>query len=102
MLTKYQLKNARLLLCLRQKDLARILGRAEKTIGFWENGKCECRKDSELAIKFLLTQAGLFAHFRIVYMRKKKLNDVVIPGRAGRKKARSMLMTDALGFKYDK
>ncbi len=106
MLTGYQLKNARLLLQLSQKELGSKLGRCSRAVSNWEMGHTKIRRDTELAIKFLLTESGLYAHFRIVYMRKDKLISTdlkqsrVVKDTNKRKKQEVPLVYDALAFKF--
>jgi transcriptional regulator with XRE-family HTH domain len=103
MMTQYQLKSARVLLCLTPAALAKQLGRSINTVRNWERGAINITKSSELAIKFLLTEAGLYAHFRMVYMRRDKLYDVNISTSDDvMVSARQHLIHDALAFKYDR
>lgn len=103
MLTQYQLKSARLLLCLTPAALAKQLGRSPDYVRNWERGAGVCSKSSELAIRFLLCEVGLYAHFRMIYMRKDHLYDVdVTCHKDVMRIARQHLMHDALAFRYDR
>lgn len=107
MLTEYQLKNARLMLQLSQTELGQKLGRCKRAVSNWEIGHTKIRRDTELAVKFLLTEAGLYAHFRMIYMRKDKLVNVdlkqsrVVKDANKRKKQEVPLVHDALSFKFE-
>jgi DNA-binding XRE family transcriptional regulator len=102
MLTAEQFKNARLLLAVTQVELAGMLGVNSRCIIRIETGKRTCRKSMALAVRFLLVEAGLYVHFRMLFMRKDKKIEAVKLNRAERKRYKERAIVDALGFKYDK
>ena len=101
-LSPAQLKNARLLLRMSQSELGHALGRGLSAVNMQEKTRGACTKCTELAIKFLLVEAGLYSHFRMLYLNKKDLKIEPAYKVVRRKTPKNRLITDALAFKYDR
>lgn len=100
----YQVRGARLILRLSQRELSEKLDVHISTINTWENVRGAINTSAALAIRFLLTEKGMYSHYRMTYMKKKK-----IPGlepehkRVGCRIAKKrQVIIDALAFKYDR
>lgn len=102
-MTPYQLKSARFMLRLTQQQLADKLGRPHCAVLRAEKGHAQRTTEMELAIRWLLCEAGLYAHFRMLFMRKKKMVSVDPDyKKVFRSQQCDVLIEDALSFKYDK
>ena len=96
-----QIKGARLTLRLNQRDLAAKLGVKTLTVSKYERIKGSCTHAMTLAIRFLLVQAGMYAHFRMIYMHKRKIASVKHEHKKVGSTQRAVLIADALSFKYN-
>lgn len=74
-MTPYQLKMARLMLGQSQIKLAVEMGTKDRTIRRNEKGHNACTTPYRLAIECLLRRAGLWDHYRLLYMRKDQTCD---------------------------
>lgn len=102
-MTSYQIKGARLLLRMSQFQFAHKLGITVRTVSLFETRRRVCPVITGLAIRWLLAEVGLFAHFRMTYMRKDKMKAIVPDYQlVTKKQQRNMLIDDALKFKYNK
>jgi transcriptional regulator with XRE-family HTH domain len=107
MLTADQFKNARLLLGLTQEEFAEALGFKCWIISRIENKKSICSKTLALAVRFLLCEAGVYAHFRMLFMRRyprrdSKRIEAARMSKAERERRKERAIVDALAFKYDR
>lgn len=55
----YQMKSARKVLGMTQKDLAEVLEVKEHTVASWENKRLPIRKVTQLAVLHLLNTSGI-------------------------------------------
>ena len=96
-----QLRNARLMLKLSQSQLGALIGHGQQAISAHESHRGACTKSVELAIRFLLVEAGIYSHFRMLYLNKKKL-DIEPENLSRNRRQKNRLVVDALAFKYNK
>jgi DNA-binding XRE family transcriptional regulator len=101
-MTKYQIKAARLILHMTQEQLATALGLEKRAVYNYERNQGACPLVSQLAIRYLLIDAGIYSHFRMIYMRKDKRMKIPQGDRVGCRTKRDIFIDDALKFKCDK
>lgn len=99
-----QLEHLKLIRCIlgyTGSELARKLGCCRETVDNQEHGRNKRSLTYELALKFLLVEAGLYAHFRLVYLNKTKIRSLSAEDfKVRRAERKARLKNDALAFKY--